>query len=148
MIVAPCNILDFTKLVWPILEQLKMWATFEIQNTLNCGPHFYKLQKWDRVFKTLGIANELHMPSLGLRGVHLQMEQIFNHPSWALLLEFKFKSTELKITWQIKSSHEITNSSTMPSYKVNRQSVISCWFYNDFSWVVILNEFDLHGVSR
>ena len=40
MIVDPCNFLDFTKLVWPILEQRKMWGIFEIQATLNYGPHF------------------------------------------------------------------------------------------------------------
>ena len=75
MLVNPCNILDFSKLVWPILEQIKIWGIFEIQATLNYGPHFWKLQKCSEVFKTLGNANEMAMPSLGFRGAQLQMEQ-------------------------------------------------------------------------
>jgi len=76
MILDPCNSLDFTKLVWPILEQLKMWPIFYIQPTLNYGPHFWKLQKCIDVFKTLGNANEMAMPSLRLRGVEMQLEQL------------------------------------------------------------------------
>jgi len=79
MILDPCNSLDFTKLVWPILEQLKMRPIFYIQSTLNYGSHFWKLQKCSEVLKTLGNANKMAMPSLGIRGVHLQMEQNFKH---------------------------------------------------------------------
>ena len=81
MIIGPCNFLDFTKLVWPILEQLKMWPIFDIQSTLNYGPHFWKLQKSRGVFKTLGNANEMAMPSLRFRGDQKQMEQFTQHPS-------------------------------------------------------------------
>ena len=75
MIVDPCNIMEFTKLVWPILEQLKMWPIFDIQSTLNYGPHFWKLQKCREVFKTLGNAIEKARPSLGSRGVEMQMDK-------------------------------------------------------------------------
>ena len=58
---SPYNIPQFTKLVWPILEQLKCGAIFEIQITLNYGPHFWRLQKWSEVFKTLEKAKEMEI---------------------------------------------------------------------------------------
>ena len=81
MILVPCNFLDFTKLACPILEQLKMWPIFDIQITLNYGPHFWKLQKCIEVFKTLGKANEMVMPSLRFTGAQMQMEQCTQHSS-------------------------------------------------------------------
>ena len=73
---VPCNIPQFTKLVWPILEQLKCGTIFEIQTTLNYGPHFWELEKWDKVLKTLGNGKEMAMPTLGSRGAQLQMGKI------------------------------------------------------------------------
>ena len=58
-----------------------MWAIFDIQSTLNYGPHFWKLQKCSEVFKTLGTANEMTMPSLRSRGDEIQIEQFPQHAS-------------------------------------------------------------------
>ena len=41
----PCIILDFSKLVWPILATTKMWAPFEIQIHFELGPLFLKVAK-------------------------------------------------------------------------------------------------------
>ena len=122
---TPCNILRFIKLVWPIFEQLKCGAIFEIQTTLNYGPHFWKLQKWCKVFKTLGKGKELAMPSLGSRGAHVQHGKISKHLSWTTLFEFKSNSNEPKTLWHFKSPHGITTSSTMSSLIAIEQSKVT-----------------------
>src|SRR4051812_21449239 len=63
-------------------------------------------------------------PSLRFRVEHKQMEQFTQHPSLTTSFEIKSKTDELKAQCHLESSHGITSTSIMPSYKVIRQSEI------------------------
>ena len=112
-------------MAWPIFEQLKCGAILKFKFTLNCGPHFSRGQKWCKVFEMPRMGKELAMPSLGLRGAHMQIEKFYKHPSLAILFEFKSNSNEFKIQWHSRSSHVVTSPIIMPSLEVIGQSKIT-----------------------
>ena len=79
------------------------------------------MAKMIKGFKTLAQAKGMATPSLRFRGDHKQMEQFTQHPSLTILFEFKSKTNELKTQSHLESSHGITSTSIMPSFKVIRQ---------------------------
>src|ERR1041385_1206696 len=85
------------------------------------------MAKMIKGFKTLAQAKGMARPSLRFRGDHKQMEQFTQHPSLTILFEFKSKTNELKTQSHLESSHGITSTSIMPSFKVIRQSEIPLW---------------------
>ena len=128
MIVDPCNFLDFTKLVWPILEQLKMWGILKFKPHWTMAPIFGSCKNAVRFLKPLAMQMKWLCQVWFLGEHNCNWNKSSNTSLEPFCLQFKFKSNGPKTIWQLKSSHEIINSSTMPSIKVNRQSTISWWF--------------------